>query len=168
MFNLHIFTKGVRGLQPVHHTHTQQVTVYIENVNNTRPRCIQGEIMPNSHEGRRDRCKLLILEGAPSQVGRRQESCVLGCRWEHLGASGTREQPGQTAPWVGVDVYGEGPPRLEKTKWVKNPSPRGTACSKDSGAQRRVIQSETKASSGSQTQQQVSEESCCPVWPARS
>lgn len=51
--------------------------------------------MPNSHEGHRDRYKLLTLEGAPSKVGRRQELlCVL--RWGgesaggHLGASGTR------------------------------------------------------------------------------
>lgn len=83
-------------MHPPPHTQTQGVTVRGENVGNTRRRCIRGEIMPNPHEGHRDRCKLVALEGAPSQVDRRQEPRVLGAA-EHR-ASGTRQRPTQTAP----------------------------------------------------------------------
>lgn len=91
--------------------------------------------MPNSHEGHRNRHKLLSLQGEPSKAGRGREILLcLGCV-AGRGLGGFRDQaPSRPDDTVsGCDECGEGLSRLEKTQQVKKTSHWGSASSGASG-----------------------------------
>lgn len=74
--------------------------------------------MPNSHEGQKDRYKLLTLQGEPSKVGRRCEVLLCPGGVAERAFWGVRDQvasrPHSTVS--GYHACGERTSRLEKTK----------------------------------------------------
>lgn len=76
---------------------------------------IQKKIMSNSHEGLRDRDKLLTLKREPSKIGRRQEVFLCPESVAERAFGGFRDQVA-SRPVSGCHACGEGPSRLEKTR----------------------------------------------------